>query len=185
MGAKRPCDCQSMPLRRSTVSVKKTCRGHVFRKQRRVPKHTLVVRILYSEPSEAVLNGSPETKVGRQRQFTNGYKRFVPRFYVFCAFAPVPDFLFRLHSIPPHVTIQRRRNAAMKKPSVSWRWGQSCTRPFSERISPGRQKEYVEQIRLKKIAKSLNKNFKALVFTQGGPSDIAYHNCQEDQLKVY
>ena len=40
-------------------SLKKTCRGLVFRKQRRVPKHTLVVkrRSLHSEPGEAVLNG--------------------------------------------------------------------------------------------------------------------------------
>lgn len=50
---------------------------------------------------------------------------------------------------------------------------------LSSSFSPGRQKEYVEQIRLREIAPELNKNFKALYFTQGGPSDIAYQNCQE------
>ena len=50
---------------------------------------------------------------------------------------------------------------------------------LSSSFSPGRQKEYVEQIRLKEIAPALNRNFKALVFTQGGPADIAYKNCQE------
>ncbi|MBR4788609.1 MAG: endo-1,4-beta-xylanase Z, partial [Bacteroidales bacterium] len=38
---------------------------------------------------------------------------------------------------------------------------------------------YVEDIGLKHIAPALNGNFKALVFTQGGPADIAYKNCQE------
>lgn len=50
---------------------------------------------------------------------------------------------------------------------------------LSSSFSPGRQKEYVEQIRLREIAPELNKNFKALYFTQGGLSDIAYKNCQE------
>lgn len=50
---------------------------------------------------------------------------------------------------------------------------------LSSSFAPGRQKEYVEDIRLKEIAPALNKNFKALYFTQGGPSDIAYKNCQE------
>ncbi len=50
---------------------------------------------------------------------------------------------------------------------------------LSSSFSPGRQKEYVEEIGLKKIAPALNKNFKALYFTQGGPADIAYKNCQE------
>ena len=50
---------------------------------------------------------------------------------------------------------------------------------LSSSFSPGRQKEYVERIQLKKIAPALNKNFKALYFTQGGPADIAYKNCQE------
>ena len=40
-------------------------------------------------------------------------------------------------------------------------------------------KEYVEDIKLKEIAPALNRNFKALYFTQGGPADIAYKNCQE------
>ena len=38
-------------------------------------------------------------------------------------------------------------------------------------------KEYIEQIKLREIAPKLK--FKALYFTQGGPSDIAYRNCQE------
>ena len=50
---------------------------------------------------------------------------------------------------------------------------------LSSSFSPGHQKEYVEDIRLKEIAPSLNANFKALYFTQGGPADIAYKNCQE------
>lgn len=50
---------------------------------------------------------------------------------------------------------------------------------LSSSFSPGRQKEYVEDIRLKAIAPGLNRNFKALYFTQGGPADIAYKNCQE------
>lgn len=50
---------------------------------------------------------------------------------------------------------------------------------LSSSFSPGKQKEYVEDIKLKEIAPALNRNFKALVFTQGGPSDIAYKNCQE------
>ena len=50
---------------------------------------------------------------------------------------------------------------------------------LSSSFAPGRQKEYVEEIRLKTLAPKLNKNFKALYFTQGGPSDIAYKNCQE------
>ena len=50
---------------------------------------------------------------------------------------------------------------------------------LSSSFAPGRQKEYVAEIGLSKIAPALNKNFKTLVFTQGGPSDIAYKNCQE------
>ena len=50
---------------------------------------------------------------------------------------------------------------------------------LSSSFSPGKQKEYVEQIKLREIAPALNANFKALFFTQGGPADIAYKNCQE------
>ena len=50
---------------------------------------------------------------------------------------------------------------------------------LSSSFSPGKQKEYVEQIGLNKMAPALNSNFKALVFTQGGQADIAYRNCQE------
>ena len=50
---------------------------------------------------------------------------------------------------------------------------------LSSSFSPGRQEEYVEDIGLKQIAPALNRNFKVLVFTQGGPTDIAYKNCQE------
>ena len=50
---------------------------------------------------------------------------------------------------------------------------------LSSSFSPGRQQEYIARIRLKEIAPALNRNFKALYFTQGGPSDIAYQNCQE------
>ena len=50
---------------------------------------------------------------------------------------------------------------------------------LSSSFSPGRQQEYIARIRLNEIAPALNRNFKALYFTQGGPSDIAYQNCQE------
>ncbi|MBQ6073726.1 MAG: endo-1,4-beta-xylanase Z [Bacteroidales bacterium] len=50
---------------------------------------------------------------------------------------------------------------------------------LSSSFSPGKQKEYIERIHLNDIAPALNKNFKALVFTQGGPEDIAYNNCKE------
>ncbi len=46
-------------------------------------------------------------------------------------------------------------------------------------FSPGKQKEYIARIGLNRIAPELSRNFKALVFTQGGPADIAYKNCQE------
>ena len=50
---------------------------------------------------------------------------------------------------------------------------------LSSSFSPGNQQPYVERIRLNENAASYNKNFKALVLTQGGPADIAYKNCQE------
>ena len=50
---------------------------------------------------------------------------------------------------------------------------------LSSSFSPGKQKEYVARIKLQAIAPALNRNFKALYFTQGGPADIAYKNCQE------
>ena len=50
---------------------------------------------------------------------------------------------------------------------------------LSSSFSPGKQKEYVADIKLNEIAPALNRNFKALYFTQGGPADIAYKNCQE------
>ena len=50
---------------------------------------------------------------------------------------------------------------------------------LSSSFAPGRQKEYVEEIKLAEIAPTLNQHFKALYFTQGGPTDIAYKNCQE------
>jgi len=63
---------------------------------------------------------------------------------------------------------------AFKHPSLfSYVW------VLSSSFSPGRQKEYVADIKLKEIAPELNRNFKALYFTQGGPADIAYKNCQE------
>ena len=50
---------------------------------------------------------------------------------------------------------------------------------LSSSFSPGNQKAYIERIGLDRIAPDLNKNFKDLVFTQGGPEDIAYNNCKE------
>ena len=50
---------------------------------------------------------------------------------------------------------------------------------LSSSFSPGHQLEYVDEIKLNEIAPALNGNFQDLVFTQGGPADIAYRNCQE------
>lgn len=51
---------------------------------------------------------------------------------------------------------------------------------LSASFSPGDKEVYeYERVRLKKEASRYNKNFKQLVFTQGGPSDIAYNNCKE------
>ena len=51
---------------------------------------------------------------------------------------------------------------------------------LSSSFAPGNKEVYeYERVRLKKEADRYNKNFKELVFTQGGPSDIAYNNCKE------
>ena len=51
---------------------------------------------------------------------------------------------------------------------------------LSSSFAPGNKEVYeYERGRLKKEADRYNKNFKELVFTQGGPSDIAYNNCKE------
>lgn len=56
---------------------------------------------------------------------------------------------------------------------------------LSSSFAPGNKDVYeYERERLKKEAKRYNKNFKELVFTQGGPSDIAYNNCKET-LKLF
>ncbi len=51
---------------------------------------------------------------------------------------------------------------------------------LSSSFAPGNKEVYeFERGRLKREAARYNKNFKELVFTQGGPSDIAYNNCKE------
>lgn len=56
---------------------------------------------------------------------------------------------------------------------------------LSSSFAPGDKEVYeYERVRLKKEAKRYNENFKQLVFTQGGPSDIAYGNCRET-LKLF
>lgn len=51
---------------------------------------------------------------------------------------------------------------------------------LSASFAPGNKEVYeYERGRLKKEADRYNRNFKQLVFTQGGPSDIAYNNCKE------
>lgn len=56
---------------------------------------------------------------------------------------------------------------------------------LSASFAPGNKEVYeYERIRLKKEADRYNRNFKQLVFTQGGPSDIAYNNCKET-LKLF
>jgi len=41
-----------------------------------------------------------------------------------------------------------------------------------------------ERLNVKKNAAFMNKQFKALVFTQGGPSDIAYKNCENTRAQL-
>jgi len=56
---------------------------------------------------------------------------------------------------------------------------------LSSSFAPGNKEVYeFERERLKREADRYNKNFKVLVFTQGGPSDIAYNNCKET-LKLF
>lgn len=56
---------------------------------------------------------------------------------------------------------------------------------LSASFAPGNKEVYeYERVRLKKEASRYNKNFKQLVFTQGGPTDIAYNNCKET-LKLF
>ena len=56
---------------------------------------------------------------------------------------------------------------------------------LSASFAPGDKDVYeYERVRLKKEAARYNRNFKQLVFTQGGPSDIAYNNCKET-LKLF
>lgn len=51
---------------------------------------------------------------------------------------------------------------------------------LSSSFAPGNKEVYeYERGRLKKEADRYNKNFKQFVFTQGGPSDIAYNNCRQ------
>ena len=51
---------------------------------------------------------------------------------------------------------------------------------LSASFAPGNKEVYeYERGRLKREADRYNSNFKQLVFTQGGPSDIAYNNCKE------
>ena len=52
-------------------------------------------------------------------------------------------------------------------------------------ISKGDKNKYeAERIHLKQDAAKINANVKQLVFTQGGPEDIAYNNCKET-LKLF
>jgi enterochelin esterase family protein len=41
-----------------------------------------------------------------------------------------------------------------------------------------------ERLQVKKNAAKMNKQFKALVFTQGGPADIAYKNCENTRAQL-
>lgn len=51
---------------------------------------------------------------------------------------------------------------------------------LSSSFSPGNKQVYeYEREHLKQIADKVNKTFKLLVFTQGGPTDIAYNNCKQ------
>ena len=84
------------------------------------------------------------------------------------------DFVTARRAAVRHSDVKKKAETAFKHPELfSHVW------VLSSSFSPGKQKEYVDSIRLKEIAPALNKNFKALYFTQGGPADIAYKNCQE------
>lgn len=51
---------------------------------------------------------------------------------------------------------------------------------LSSSFAPGNQQVYdYEREHLKKIANQVNSTFRLLVFTQGGPTDIAYNNCRQ------
>ena len=56
---------------------------------------------------------------------------------------------------------------------------------LSSSFAPGDKNKYeAERIHLKNDAAKINANIKQLVFTQGGPEDIAYNNCKET-LKLF
>jgi enterochelin esterase family protein len=56
---------------------------------------------------------------------------------------------------------------------------------LSSSFAPGDKNKYeAERIHLKQDAAKINANVKQLVFTQGGPEDIAYNNCKET-LKLF
>ncbi|MCF0177952.1 MAG: endo-1,4-beta-xylanase Z [Bacteroidales bacterium] len=56
---------------------------------------------------------------------------------------------------------------------------------LSASFAPGNKEVYeYERGHLKEIAAKVNKSFKVLCFTQGGPTDIAYNNCKET-LKLF
>jgi enterochelin esterase family protein len=56
---------------------------------------------------------------------------------------------------------------------------------LSSSFMPG-QDPAVESARLlvKENVALMNRNFKKMVFTQGGPTDIAYHNCENTRAQL-
>ena len=56
---------------------------------------------------------------------------------------------------------------------------------LSSSLMPGQDPaKESERLNIKKNAAKMNKQFKALVFTQGGPSDIAYKNCENTRNQL-
>jgi enterochelin esterase family protein len=56
---------------------------------------------------------------------------------------------------------------------------------LSSSMMPGKDPAAESQrLQVKKNAAKMNKQFKALVFTQGGPSDIAYKNCENTRAQL-
>ena len=56
---------------------------------------------------------------------------------------------------------------------------------LSSSMMPGQDPAAESQrLQVKKNAAKMNKQFKALVFTQGGPSDIAYKNCENTRAQL-
>ena len=56
---------------------------------------------------------------------------------------------------------------------------------LSSSLAPGQDPAAESaRLRVKENAAKMNRSFKALVFTQGGPTDIAYKNCENTRAQL-